>query len=863
MPGGLVIDAPGWPGLLSLAACIAVGLEFVGLVVWIIRGRPGAAGPGRPVLIIAAAGGPVTAVGAAAWGLARWAGGDKFTAGAVLRAGLKGAFAELLALAVALELADGGQRTAEFTCLAVLAVSAIAWLVRSYGRTTAPLSRPARIMLLSLRIAAVLLACCWALHPRFEYVAREQIRQTVLLGVDVSASMRRADMPRPYSSPTFPEGQAPQRRIDAVRQAIQQNHGRLEDIAKHADLELFAFDGSVRNRTAFKSGGWTGPTGINDAVGTMTAIGDSLAGAFEPLASSSRQIAAAIIISDGCNNTAARYEPQRFASVLALRASPVFTVGAGWPKPTGSVKALSVKSISAPQEIGAFNRLTARSVVEAVGLKGVPVRVTCTFGTEQIGQAELVPDSDLWIGQPEFTHVPLVSGFHRLTVAAEVVGKPPPGLSGRPLADMLVHVVDKHIRILYIEGKFRYEIKYVKRALEADPRNAVDSRVLLASPGQDRPSPLGDKLDDWLTYHAIILGDVGADKFTAVQRQIMKDLVGKYGKGLCMIGGSRAFGAGGWDKTVLNDIMPVDLAGSTNQLEGPLKIAVTEDGLACPIMKIDPDKPDVRQAWAELPDLLGANKLTGIKPGATLLASDAAGNPLIAIQQYGSGRTAAIAFDTTYQWVLSPKDTGEMQKRFWRQAAIYLAQPKGNVWIHADRPSYDLDRLAAGTETVSVSAGVEDASGKPVRGGVMDVKMVAPDGKQTPLALRQEDRMCAGTPPSPQSPGVYKLQIAAQVEGAAQSAEYQFEVVRRDLEAMDALANFDLLSQTAKAGGGRFVPLAELPELLDDLERISEPKERAVVNRREVWQHLGWPILIIILCLLAAEWMLRKRKSLV
>jgi hypothetical protein len=41
----------------------------------------------------------------------------------------------------------------------------------------------------------------------------------------------------------------------------------------------------------------------------------------------------------------------------------------------------------------------------------------------------------------------------------------------------------------------------------------------------------------------------------------------------------------------------------------------------------------------------------------------------------------------------------------------------------------------------------------------------------------------------------YTLKIAADVGGKTLSAEHRFEIVRRDLESMEMLANFDLLRQ--------------------------------------------------------------------
>jgi uncharacterized membrane protein len=377
----------------------------------------------------------------------------------------------------------------------------------------------------------------------------------------------------------------------------------------------------------------------------------------------------------------------------------------------------------APDQVEAFNRLPVRATVEALGLQGRKIRVSCRFGNESNspggGAAAEANDAQFFtVAEPrqafpvEFVRVPLAAGFHRLVVQAQCLDAPE-GLSGQPSADKLVQVVDRGLRILYLEGAYRYEVKFLTQALASAGRFTLDRRILLQPLRAEKPGALSENLDDWLRYHAVILGDLSADFLTPKQQQIIKDLVGTYGKGLCMIGGSASFGRGGWEKTPLADVMPVDLAASNQQIERELHVAPTQAGLADPLMAIGKEGQPPAGAWAELPALPGANRLAGVKPGATVLAAtgDANALPLLVAQRYGAGRSLAVAFDTTWLWVTT-KDTGELQRRFWRQVALYLCDPKGNAWVTTDRTQYDLTQMVSGAETVEVSAGVEDPQGR-------------------------------------------------------------------------------------------------------------------------------------------------------
>lgn len=58
-------------------------------------------------------------------------------------------------------------------------------------------------------------------------------------------------------------------------------------------------------------------------------------------------------------------------------------------------------------------------------------------------------------------------------------------------------------------------------------------------------------------FAAVILANVGADNFSAGQQRVLASYVRDLGGGLIMIGGDDSFGAGGWQGSVVEDVMPV------------------------------------------------------------------------------------------------------------------------------------------------------------------------------------------------------------------------------------------------------------------------------------------------------------------
>ena len=744
-----------------------------------------------------------------------------------------------------------------------IGVCAIGWAVRSYGRTTSPIRRRIKVFLLGLRIVVVLLLTIWAIRPALEYRHKEDIKTVLLVCADTSSSMRRQD------AGSAPDGQQPEARpepvsrIQAVRTAIESRRADLTELASKADLELVAFSASAAPPESFVGDvGWS-LFSLRSADGRATALGDALAEAIELYVGQQRKVSAVVLLSDGCNNTEDVMGPGKLAALMGSRTVPIHTAAVGSERVTGATKTLIVRDLAVPDEVEAFNRLPITAVVETMGLESRRVKVTCTFGDEEIG-AETFAVDRLRATQPvRFVHVPLSAGFHRVRIAAEIVGDAPKNIAGRPDASKLVHVVDREMRVLYVEGKFRYEAKYVTRALIAARRFAIDRRVLLQPLIDKRATPLSENLDDWLAYHAILFGDVSAAHFTRKQLEIIRDLVGKYGKGFCMLGGSSSFGRGGWADTPIADVLPIDLETSKRQIDRPIKVVPTRDGRESDMMRIGDAGGDVAAEWDKLDLLPGANRLGSLKPAATVLAETPQGTPLIVTQPYGKGRSAAIAFDTTWRWVLTKKDTADLQRRFWRQVALFLAAPKGTVWIVTDKTNYDLRRLQHGTEVIRISAGVEDPQGRPLLDVPARVRLTAPGGKETPIVLHKAGKIRRGQLLPPAKPGVYTLKIDTRVRGKPLVAEHRFEVLHRDLESLEVLANHDLLRRMSSLSGGKFVTIDGFGELLKTLRLVTKPEQRDTVTHVKLSQSLRWPILSAILVLMCAEWAFRKRKGLV
>jgi hypothetical protein len=851
----LGFEVPQGAAWLTLLAAALLAFEYV----WMLAGIWRESSATRAVLrTLGALAGPISAAGSIAYAVMTAVGGQRLRGLEMFRLGVHASFLHGLALLLWFGLGPGWPHAS----LIVLTCEAALWAYRSYRRTTSPLGRFWKQALLVFRVLVILLLGAYVARPSLAYERTRLRRRAILVGVDTSASMQRRDMPAAYDQEEITARTQLVPRIEAVRSALAGKWPLLEKLAQTSEVRVFLFSSTASpamplDDPQLKTRLFSAP-----ADGQSTALGDATLQAIRQMDRARREVAAVVLISDGNQNARKRYSPQRLMEDLSLRGIPLSTVGAGWETVTASTRSLQAVGITSPDEINAFNRMRVEGDVRAIGLAGRQVEVTCRFGQEEVGKVILdIPGRDEVL-KPEFVHVPLRTGYHRLKVETKLIGEIPQNLEQTPAVSKLVHVVDRGLRILYVDGKVRYEVKFIKQALASSDR--IELRPILLQSGRAQDNGLGQDIEDWLVYHAVLLGSVGPENFTQAQLEILKKLVDEKGKGLGMLGGPNAFGAGGWDATVLADVLPVDFARSRGQIDQPVEVRPTRAGRVSDMMAIGPTGQDTSESWAELDPLPGANRLE-VKQGALVLAESQRGEPMVVQGRYGAGRTLAVAFDTTHQWVLTPKDTAAMQKRFWRQVALFLADPKGNIWITTDKASYDREKLSTGEEVVEIRAGVEDSAGRPLFDVPQErATLTDPQGRTTQINLLPQQRMrMAKLVRPPAQTGTYILRLEGRVAGEMLQAEHQFEVIERDLEGRDVLANHDLLRQLAKKTDAQFARLANLGPLLSGLEDRAKPRLETISDPRPLWKEWAWWLAGLLVGLLCLEWALRKRKGLV
>lgn len=164
-------------------------------------------------------------------------------------------------------------------------------------------------------------------------------------------------------------------------------------------------------------------------------------------------------------------------------------------------------------------------------------------------------------------------------------------------------------------------------------------------------------IEELRKYDGVILSDIGANTlllpnktFTqSIKRPNRADLIRDYvldGGALFMIGGYLTFsgidGKGKWHDNAVQEVLPVEVLTVDDRMEhseGIKPLTVSEHKVV----------EGIKEEW---PEVLGYNK-TIAKPEAQVLVT-VGGDPLIALDTYGKGKSAVFTSDCAPHW--APKE---------------------------------------------------------------------------------------------------------------------------------------------------------------------------------------------------------------
>ena len=746
---------------------------------------------------------------------------------------------------------QSGSATALFVVMMIALIVGLVLLFRSTDRFARPRDRAISF---GLRATVLLLLFLPLFEPVLITPDVVPDENFVAVLVDASESMN------------VPDGRDNATRIDeAGRLLFDESRGVASDLEEHFKVRYYTF-GDQAQRV--------------DSVATATAglHGTNISSALDRVLSDFRglPLAGVVMLTDGADNS--NDVPLNSAETFRGRDVPLHIVGLGLE--------------TADRERELLDAVVHRGIDEATGAEidvkvrswraeSDPVAISLYRGDDLVHTDRQILKGDGRIDQFTLYYEP--EGTEAAEYSLRIDEAPDEVNLSNNMADVLIDPRQDTLRVLFIEGHPRRDFKFSKRALEDDP--AVQFTSILRTgtgkyyrQGISRPEELSGGFpaseEEMFGFRAVIFGDVEASHFSLEQLAMVERFVRVRGGGFGMLGGRVSFAEGSYWDNPIADLLPVVLDPGRRSIvprqfsdeelpiaEQGFRFTPTPIGMESPILRLAAAPSENQSRWSQMPGLTSLNLLGPVKPGAAVLAEkpdDEFGErePLLVIQRYGKGRSAALATASTWRWQMLLDAEDERHARFWRQFVRWLAASA------PERVNVDLenDRFAPEDE-IPVQVDIYDERYLTTLDAEVQGTLTDPFGMVSDVVFQPNigEAESYRTTLLPSAEGVYRLDVVAALDGTEigrQTSNFLVRPSRKEYH--DAVLKRPFLERLADAAGGYYYTPDDVGALTTNLR--SRRTSTSIYTIDYLWDV---PFLFgLVLVLLSAEWIWRRRKGL-
>lgn len=739
------------------------------------------------------------------------------------------------------------------------------------------LSRGKLTALVLLRSLAILLALLACLRPGCVKTTEQNQAGLLMFLLDSTRSMQ---LPHVSDDST---------RWGALKTMIESNAGKFRALKENKiDVRFFGFD-----TKAYPIDVTDGEMVLPESPeGSETDLGAPI---FQTgIESRGERLIGVFLGSDGMQ-TATSPEVELATAIDSIKdlEIPLYSVLFGLPGDSGQLADVAIKNFAEQHVVNVKNNLNATATLVARGYANQTIKVQLFLidrdGNERpAGDPVFVtPTQGLEEMNIEMTYKPLEAGEFRIKIRAE----PMPGekaLRNNEL-DAFLTVNDKGMRILYLNSSLGFEQRDLRRSLAAADFIEVDFQLVAPTPNSSAAALVQlEGLFSDPTYDIFIIDDVDARTLSDQEgKSLPLEALAKAvndGKGLIMLGGTHSFGAGGYARTPLADVLPIEMSPKEIQ---PFGEDIRRELHVNRNLKLKPTRNHYLtklgdsgiEAWSQLPPLAGANRFEAVKNNALVLleTADNARNPILVSTSVGvGGRVLAFAGDSTRRWNFYRVDNDPKQRtfkqeydQFWRQIILWLAywDSKNDETVSIDLPQ----RRFSPRPRIKFGVSAKTVSGEVQTDVQFEARLTQPSGDHVMIPVQRSgtEFFAEIDPGAVSDAGLYRIEVRGQRQSAmiGQSVR-DFVVMDRDKEKSNPVADPDRLTRLAnetKPFGGRAMLPEDVGPLLDQF--IADPPIEKIViptTWRMGQTALGsGAFLCVFVLVLAVEWFLRKKWQLV
>ena len=591
--------------------------------------------------------------------------------------------------------------------------------------------------------------------------------------------------------------------------------------------------------------------------------GTSITASLEAVASSGGIPPAGIVLlSDGIDNA----KSQRSEVVLqnlGVRGIPVYTVPIGLTDPDD----VSIRNIVMQEVAYSGDKVPVLVQIQSKGYERRTARLAVLLNDRRVSSRIIRFDGGLQFEEVDFRVDVYEKGAAQIDVIIEPFDDEISTVNNR--VSRSVRIVNEKVNVLYIEGNARWEYRYLRAILKRDPR--INATFIASNVGPEvaRNSPehierFPDDREDAFQYDLVILGDVDASFFTDDELRLLEELIRDRGASLLMLCGPM-YSPGSYTGTPVQAMLPVrfDTEAGWKKIAESVYPVLTREGRSSLVMTLENEVELNDRIWSRMAPMDQLPPLLSAKPGATVLAvlSDSTARdqsyPLVAWQRYGTGKCMSIASDRL--WRLRYRTGDKYHWRVWSQCIQFMTLSRlmgehKRIRLETDRSVYAVDGQCR------LYAHVLDDSFDPVVQPVFEVYVSSIDGGQAKqLVSLRPDKSQPGLYEgyfAPPDPGRYRLEANENDQRVSSTTEFQVADVRQEL--IDTDMSLAHLQRIANLTGGASLGIRELSKLSSLVnDRLITTKVR---SERPLWDNSL--VVLLLVALLGAEWILRRRYDL-
>ena len=703
--------------------------------------------------------------------------------------------------------------------LALVAI-AVGISVFVYRHTVPEITPRRRIVLVTLRAAALSLLLFILFEPVLNLQRTESIAPHVAVLVDDSRSL------------TIRDGEA--ERGATVRRFVASSD--FAALASRGELAPYLFTGKTFPLKALTADSLT-------FAGGETNISDALVRAQEDLRECNLQ--AVVLVTDGVFTSGKN--PLYAAETAGV---PVFVVAVG---DSAEKKDILVSRVLANSLAYVESSVPVDASIRSVGFRDGAVQVSLFEGKNLIERKAVQLQAGATEYPVQFRFVPVTEGVKKMSVEVSPLAGELTTRNNR--RTFFIKVLKSKMNIAVIAGAPSPDLSFVEQVFTQDKNVTVTSFVQKQGASWYAAVPTQKALSDadCIVLVGYPIPQSGTDVLRMVRTTLEKDA-----KPLLVVF-SREIDLPKL-KSVLDPWLPFEVVQSRKE-ETQVFYELPADARLNPMVAtgIPAD------AWGKLPPLFRTESSYKARVGAQTLGTMKINNiafnePVLLARSLNRSKVVAFTAYGLWRWQLATDVLdGRLPDMLFSNSVRWLTTREDDKRVRI-RP---VKEFFDSGEPVEFEGQVYNESYEPVDNAAVSVTIKGPNGEMDLVLAAQGAGRYAGSLDSP-GEGDYTFTAKAARDGAELGRDDgRFSVGELNIEFQDTRMNNILLRQIAARSGGRFFLVSHAAGLADAVAAAPgfAPQDRAIKNDIQLW-NLVWLLAFAVL-LFAFEWYLRKQSGMI